>query len=127
MRPLRRRRFHGGIQIIEEATEENPAAAAGLGGYPFSAYYGDARAGPPGTGRPRAANDDYDRAVELDPEDAARLARPAANSRFETGQLEAAVADYTEVIRLRPDLVDGYLQRAQSGSPSRNSKRPWTT
>jgi serine/threonine-protein kinase len=59
-----------------------------------------------------AAERDFDRAVDLDPEDPqAVLSR--AGFAFATGRCEAAIWDCTEALRLRPDFVDGYLSRAQ--------------
>jgi tetratricopeptide (TPR) repeat protein len=104
--------FTAAIRIIEKATEENPAGAEGLGGYTLSAYYGMRGWVHQGMGELGAADDDYDRAIELDPEDP-RVFLARGQFAFETGRPDAALADFTEVISLRPDLVDGYLQRAQ--------------
>jgi len=104
--------FTAAIRIIEKAADEDPAAAEGLGGYTLSAYFGMRGWVHQGMGELGAAEDDYDRAIDLDPDDP-RVYLARGQFALETGRLDAAIADFTEVTRLRPDLVDGYLQRAQ--------------
>jgi tetratricopeptide (TPR) repeat protein len=104
--------YTAAIRILEEAAKENPAAVDGSGGYSLSAYYGMRGFIHQRMGELGAADDDYDRAVELDPDDP-RVFLARGQFAFETGRPDAAITDYSEVIRLRPDLVDGYLQRAQ--------------
>jgi serine/threonine-protein kinase len=65
-----------------------------------------------GMGDVDAADQDFDRAVELDPGDP-RALLSRAGFAFGSGRLESAIWDCTEAIGLRPDLVDGYLARAQ--------------
>jgi serine/threonine-protein kinase len=101
-----------GIEIIEEAAANDPAAASSLGGYPLSAYHAMRGRMRQARDEFEAASDDFDKAVELDPDDPrAWLARGQFHA--ETGQLESALEDFSEAIDSRPDLVDGYLNRAQ--------------
>jgi serine/threonine-protein kinase len=103
--------YSAAITIIEEAGADTSVTEK-PDGYPRSFYY--VRRGWTfcRMGDLDAAERDFDRAVDLEPEDPqAVLSR--AEFAFATGRFETAIWDCTEAIRLRPDLVDGYLARAQ--------------
>jgi serine/threonine-protein kinase len=103
--------YSAAIRIIEEAGADTSIFEKS-GGYPRSFYY--VRRGWTfcRMGDLDAAEQDFDRAVDLEPEEPqALLSR--AEFAFATGRFETAIWDCTEAIRLRPDLVDGYLARAQ--------------
>ncbi len=104
--------YTAAITIIEESSAENPEAAARLDGYRPSFYYVRRGCSFWGLGELDTAESDFDRAVELDPEDPQTLLSRAGFA-FTTGQCETAIWDCTEAIRLRPDLVEGYLARAR--------------
>jgi len=104
--------YTAAIRIIEAAAQQNPAAVEGRDGYPLAAYYAMRGRVHQSMVELGAADHDYDRAVELDPDDPLVLVA-RGQFVFQTGRPDEAVADYTEAIRLRPDLVDGYVQRAQ--------------
>ena len=114
------------IRIVEQAAEENPDAAERARRLPAVHLLRDARMGPPGawasSARPKTTTTGPSSSIPT-----IRVFLARGQFAFETGQPEAALADFSEVIRLRPDLVDGYLQRRRSGSHWTTAKRPSTT
>ncbi len=103
--------YSSAIRIIEEGGT-NSTWTSWRDGFPPSYYYTRRGWTLFDMGDLHAAESDFDRAIDLDPDDPqALLSR--ANLAFVTGRVESAIADCTEAIRLRPDLVDGYLARAR--------------
>jgi serine/threonine-protein kinase len=103
--------YSGAITMIEEREKDAPGAPV-PDGCPRAFYYCGRGRTLWAMGDRAAAELDFDRAVELEPEDPQALISRAgfafANSRCET-----AIWDCTEAIRLRPDFIDAYLARAQ--------------
>jgi tetratricopeptide (TPR) repeat protein len=68
---------------------------------------------PGGRSAPQAALDDIERAITLTEDDDVNLYLRRAELREEVGDLAGAIADYTTIIALDPDLIDGHLERAR--------------
>jgi tetratricopeptide (TPR) repeat protein len=58
------------------------------------------------------ANEAYDRAIELDPEDAVTWAQRGANRALDRGEEDEGLEDLTRAIELDPDLAFAYQIRA---------------
>jgi serine/threonine-protein kinase len=99
------------ITIIERR-ERKPTGSPIPDGYSRSYYYCRRGSTLWAMGDLAAAERDFDRAVELEPENPQALISRAGFA-FANGRCETAIWDCTEAIRLRPDLVDAYLARAQ--------------